>query len=227
MVVKVDATIEKTKKATELLKALGITEDIEASKKSKNIRAGKGKYRNRRFKIKRGPLVIHNGEEEKLKAMRNMSGVDFCNVHSLSILKLAPGGHIGRFCIWTESAFTELDKIFGTAKAASERKYMSRSWTLPKACLTDTDVEKILSSNAVYNVLDKNPKLPLCTLKRGNPLKNKKVMQSLNPALAEADSEREKKRAALTKSLDGKKKKLEGLINKRKADLLKEIKTMD
>lgn len=120
-----------------------------------------------------------------------------------------------------------MDKIFGTAKAASERKYLSRNWTLPKACLTDTDVEKILSSNGVYNVLDKNPKLPLCTLKRGNPLKNKKVMESLNPALAEAESEREKKRAALTKSLEGKKKKLEGLVNKRKADLLKEIKTMD
>jgi len=122
LVIKVDATLEKTKKATELLKSLGITEDIEASKASKNIRAGKGKYRNRRFKMKRGPLVIHDGEEDKLKAFRNMSGVDFCNVHSLSILKLAPGGHIGRFCIWTEQAFDTLDKLFGTAKTSSERK---------------------------------------------------------------------------------------------------------
>lgn len=122
MVIKVDATLEKTKKATELLKSLGVTEDIEASKASKNIRAGKGKYRNRRFKMKRGPLVIHDGEEEKLKAFRNMSGVDFCNVHSLSILKLAPGGHLGRFCIWTEQAFDTLDKLFGTAKTSSERK---------------------------------------------------------------------------------------------------------
>lgn len=122
LVIKVDATLEKTKKATELLKSLGITEDIEASKASKNIRAGKGKYRNRRFKMKRGPLVIHDGEEDKLKAFRNMGGVDFCNVHSLSILKLAPGGHIGRFCIWTEQAFDTLDKLFGTAKTSSERK---------------------------------------------------------------------------------------------------------
>jgi hypothetical protein len=72
-------------------------------------------------------------------------------------------------------------------------------------------------------VLDKNPQLPLCNLKRGNPLKNKNVMKLLNPALAESDSEREKKRAALNKSLDGKKKKLEGLLNKRKTELLKEI----
>jgi len=89
--------------------------------------------------------------------------------------------------------------------------------------LTDTDVDKIMNSNGVYEVLDKNPKLPLCTLKRGNPLKNKNVMKLLNPALAESDSEREKKRAALNKSLDGKKKKLEGLLNKRKTELLKEI----
>jgi len=122
LVIKVDATLEKTKKANELLKSLGITEDIEASKASKNIRAGKGKYRNRRFKMKRGPLVIHDGEEDKLKAFRNMGGVDFCNVHSLSILKLAPGGHLGRFCIWTEQAFDTLDKLFGTAKTSSERK---------------------------------------------------------------------------------------------------------
>lgn len=92
--------------------------------------------------------------------------------------------------------------------------------------MTDTDVEKIISSNGVYNVLDKNPKLPLCTLKRGNPIKNKNVMKLLNPALAVADSEREKKRALITKSLDGKKKKLEVLVNKRKADLLKEIKSI-
>mmetsp|Transcript_2727 Transcript_2727/g.2347 ORF Transcript_2727/g.2347 Transcript_2727/m.2347 type:complete len:201 (-) Transcript_2727:290-892(-) len=149
MVIDIDATLEKTKKAMELLSNLGITEDIQASKSSKNIRAGKGKYRNRRFKIKRGPLFIHSGEEEKLKAFRNLPGVDFCNVNSLSILKLAPGGHLGRFCIWTKEAFESLDKIFGSATASSERKYLGRNWTLPKACITDTDVEKILTSNGV------------------------------------------------------------------------------
>ena len=27
--------------------------------------------------------------------------------------QLAPGGHLGRFCIWTKSAVEKLDKIFG------------------------------------------------------------------------------------------------------------------
>lgn len=102
-------------------------------------------------------------------------------MHSLSILKLAPGGHLGRLCVWTKSAFDSLDKIFGTSTAPSERKFHARNWSLPKVCMTNTDIERILSSDEVYNVLDKNPKLPLCTVKRGNPLKCNKTMQSLNP----------------------------------------------
>lgn len=30
-------------------------------------------------------------------------------------MQLAPGGHLGRFIIWTKSAFDKLDSIFGTA----------------------------------------------------------------------------------------------------------------
>lgn len=122
LVIDVDAALEKTKKAVELLSKLGISEDINASKSSRNMRAGKGKYRNRRFKQKRGPLVVHCGEESTLKALRNLPGVDFCHVNSLSILKLAPGGHLGRFCVWTKAAFDKLDDIFGTATTSSVRK---------------------------------------------------------------------------------------------------------
>lgn len=28
-------------------------------------------------------------------------------------MQLAPGGHMGRFCIWTKSAFEALDTIYG------------------------------------------------------------------------------------------------------------------
>jgi hypothetical protein len=38
-------------------------------------------------------------------------------VDRLNVLKLAPGGHLGRLIIWTESAFRKLDTIFGTYKA--------------------------------------------------------------------------------------------------------------
>jgi hypothetical protein len=34
-------------------------------------------------------------------------------------LQLAPGGHVGRFIVWTKSAFEKLDSIFGTTTEAS------------------------------------------------------------------------------------------------------------
>ena len=34
-----------------------------------------------------------------------------------ALLQLAPGGHVGRFIIWTKSAFSQLDTIFGKAAA--------------------------------------------------------------------------------------------------------------
>jgi len=43
LVIDVDCTVDKTKKAHELLRKLGLNDDIIASKKSKRIRAGKGK----------------------------------------------------------------------------------------------------------------------------------------------------------------------------------------
>jgi hypothetical protein len=49
-------------------------------------------------------------------------GVTLINVERLNLLKVAPGGHLGRFCIWTESAFRRLDEIYGTYKQKSSVK---------------------------------------------------------------------------------------------------------
>jgi large subunit ribosomal protein L4e len=35
---------------------------------------------------------------------------------------LAPGGHVGRFVIWTESAFKKLDALYGTWSKKSQLK---------------------------------------------------------------------------------------------------------
>jgi len=113
-VVDFDVTTDKTKKANELVNKLGLGDDLAQCWSSRKIRSGVGKYRNRRFRMKKGPLLIHAGDVDKYKAFRNLPGLDLCNVNSLSILKLAPGGHLGRLCIWTKDAFERLDKIFGT-----------------------------------------------------------------------------------------------------------------
>jgi large subunit ribosomal protein L4e len=107
--------IEKTKDALSFLKRIGADEDVARVATTKALRPGIGKLRNKRFKVRRGPLVIYSNENANLiKSVRNVPGVDICNVHRLNLKQLAPGGHLGRFIIWTESAFRALNKIFGT-----------------------------------------------------------------------------------------------------------------
>merc|ERR1711981_1037903 len=102
----VDSAIEstdKTSKAVKLLKDLGAFEDVEKSKDSKKIRTGQGKMRNRRHVQRRGPLVIYAEDNGIVKAFRGLSGVEVCSVERLNLLQLAPGGHLGRFVVFTEA----------------------------------------------------------------------------------------------------------------------------
>ena len=67
--------------------------------------------RNRRYVLRKGPLVVFGNDEGISKAFRNLPGVEVTSVDRLNLLQLAPGGHVGRFCIWTKSAFEKLDKV--------------------------------------------------------------------------------------------------------------------
>merc|ERR1719182_82059 len=96
-------TMSKTKAAVALLKKLGAYADVDKVVASKTMRAGKGKMRNRRFVQRRGPLIIYSKDGGLTKAFRNIPGVELADVASLNLLQLAPGGHVGRFIIWTEA----------------------------------------------------------------------------------------------------------------------------
>lgn len=50
------------------------------------------------------------------------AGITLLDVNKLNLLRLAPGGHVGRFCIWTESAFRKLDDLYGTWRKAATLK---------------------------------------------------------------------------------------------------------
>lgn len=78
--------------------------------------------RNRRRIQRRGPLIVYDQDQGLRRAFRNIPGVDLISVQKLNLLKLAPGGHVGRFVIWTQSAFQKLDKLFGSWKNASKEK---------------------------------------------------------------------------------------------------------
>jgi large subunit ribosomal protein L4e len=69
--------------------------------------------RNRRYVLRKGPLVVYGADHGISKAFRNLPGVEVASVDALNLLQLAPGGHLGRFVIFTKSAFDRLDKIFG------------------------------------------------------------------------------------------------------------------
>lgn len=64
-----------------------------------------GKTRNRCRIQRGGPCVVHNGDNGLIKAVRNIPAITPLNVSKRNILELAPGGPVGRFCLWTEGAF--------------------------------------------------------------------------------------------------------------------------
>jgi len=170
-------SIKKTKEAIKAMESVGAYPDVEKVKRTKKLRAGKGKMRNRRFVLRKGPLVIYDESDGIDKAFRNLPGVELAKVDNLSVLNLAPGGHLGRFCVWTQSAFNKLDKLFGTGKQAMLKK----GYSLPKPIMTNADLHRIINSDEVQSRLrPKKSQSKRLRLKR-NALKNKVYMSKLNP----------------------------------------------
>merc|ERR1711899_74233 len=181
---------QKTKEAYIFLNKSKAYSDIEQVYKSKRFRAGKGKMRDRKRIMKKGPLVIYDQDQGLSKAFRNIPGIETCSVDHLNLLKLAPGGHVGRFCIWTESAFKKLDSIYGTWRKASETK---KNWNLPMPKMAVTDLSKLLKSEEIRKVLRAPNRKVTKAVVKTNPLKNVRTMLQLNPYAAV-----QKKQAELT-----------------------------
>jgi large subunit ribosomal protein L4e len=170
----------KTKEAVTLLKALHVYADVFKVSNSRSLRAGKGKMRNRRHKQRRGPLIVYAEDKGIVRAFRNLPGVELVNVTRLNLLQLAPGGHIGRFIIWTENAFAMLDEVFGTFDKASAHK---KDYFLPMAKMANPDLARLINSAEIQAVVrpagPKTQKRPWTQKK--NPLVNRGVLFRLNP----------------------------------------------
>merc|ERR1712100_500006 len=170
--------MEKTKTAVALLKAVNAHGDVERSHDSKNIRAGQGKRRNRRFTSRVGPLVVYDESGPLTRAFRNLPGVELCQVSRLNLLRLAPGGHLGRFIIWTEGAFKQLDTVYGTQQVASSVK---NGYKLPRAKMTNSDLTAIINSDEIQSVLRPKQTSQEFRARKKNPLNNFGFMVKLNP----------------------------------------------
>ncbi|MFW9900292.1 MAG: 50S ribosomal protein L4 [Candidatus Thorarchaeota archaeon] len=102
-------TIKKTARIYSILCNLGLEAELIKIKKNKKIRAGKGKSRGRKYKKKKGVLIVIKDDFGIIKASRNIPGTDVVKVENLSIKTLVPGGTSGRLILWTQSAFNELN----------------------------------------------------------------------------------------------------------------------
>merc|ERR1711920_504657 len=164
------------------LKKLGCGEELQRVTDSKKIRAGKGKMRNRRYTMRRGPLVVYSEDNGIVRAMRNIPGVETACVTRLNLLKLAPGGNFGRFVIWTQGAFKKLGEMYGTLKSGAP---MKKNYHLPRAQMENADLDRIINSTEVQSVLRAKLEAPKKFEMKKNALKNKAEMNKLNPASEE------------------------------------------
>ncbi|XP_054708120.1 60S ribosomal protein L4-A-like [Uloborus diversus] len=171
----------KTKQAVEFLRKIKAWSDIEKVYNSKRFRAGKGKMRNRRRIQRLGPVIVYRKDQGLTRAFRNIPGIETINVEKLNLLRIAPGGHVGRFVIWTEGAFRRLDALYGTYKKASLKK---KNYNLPMHKMTNTDLARLIKGPELRKAIGKpNKKIERYRLKK-NPLKNIRVMMNLNPYVA-------------------------------------------
>lgn len=171
--------VDTTKTLLTTLKNLGAGADLKRSRDSKKVRTGQGKLRNSRYVLRRGPLIVYGEENENVKrTARNLPGVDFVNVHRLNLLQLAPGGHLGRFIIWTQDAFKALNGIFGNYRRTDIEK---GGYVLNRNVMTCADLARIINSDQVQAKLRAPKTSVVHHVAKKNPLSNRKLMNRLNP----------------------------------------------
>ncbi len=89
----------KTKQFIEILKKI-LGDNYEVALQKKNVRAGVGKMRNRKYKFNAGLLLVKSSEEKI-----NLKGIDIVSANELQISDLYP---LGRLTLYTEKSLKEL-----------------------------------------------------------------------------------------------------------------------
>lgn len=111
-------SLKRTKEVEETLIHLGILSEIYRVRESRNTRAGKGKRRGRKMKQAKGPLLVVAENRGIVEAAENIPGVDVVIVKNLNAELLAPGTHLGRLTVWTNSAIGKLNELYGEGEEA-------------------------------------------------------------------------------------------------------------
>jgi len=101
--------LKKTSEIKKLLQNLKLDSELERVSE-RSIRAGKGKARGRKYKVKKGPLFIVSKDCDLLKSAKNLLGIDVAIVDKIDVELLAPGTVPGRLTIWTLPALERMNK---------------------------------------------------------------------------------------------------------------------
>jgi large subunit ribosomal protein L4e len=103
--------ITKTKDFKTFLEKVGFDNELKRVSEVK-IRAGKGTMRSRRYKTKRGPLVVVSDlEKPLLKAAKNIKGFDVMTPELLMVSDFGMNVNPGRAVIFTKSAIEQLKEV--------------------------------------------------------------------------------------------------------------------
>ncbi len=108
----IDAAFEnmdKTKNVKDTLNNLGLQDELKRCE-IKKVRAGKGKTRNRKYKKRKGPLIIVSKECKLSRSANNIPGIDICEVKNINAELLAPGTVPGRLTLWSKPAIELMEK---------------------------------------------------------------------------------------------------------------------
>lgn len=99
----------KTKDVIIALEKLGFGEELVRADKKK-IRGGRSKFRGRRYKKAKGPLLVVSGPCNLQKAAQSIPGIDIVAVKNINAELLAPGTKPGRLTLFTEAAIEKMAK---------------------------------------------------------------------------------------------------------------------
>ncbi len=109
-----DSSVEELAKTSDFktfLEKAGFESELERVQ-NRTIRAGKGTMRNRKYKVKRGPLVVvSNFEVPLLKAAKNVRGFDVITPDLLMAHDFGMSEKPGRAVLFTKGALEEFKEV--------------------------------------------------------------------------------------------------------------------
>ena len=101
--------LQRTKDVLALLLGLGFSKELERAS-VKKVRAGKGKFRNRKYKKRKSLLLVVSEQCPLQQSAKNISGIDIVEVTKLNAALLAPGTRPGRATLFSQKAVELIEK---------------------------------------------------------------------------------------------------------------------